>query len=91
MGAVAKEGEEKRGRGRPPKDGVAAKKQAYVPTGRPRGRPPGKGKKGGKVTKAKSPAKAKSPGRGRGRPKKAEAEEEEEENDAGSEEAADDE
>ncbi|CAI4210234.1 unnamed protein product [Parascedosporium putredinis] len=33
----------KRGRGRPPKNGVAAVKKSYVPTGRPRGRPRGSG------------------------------------------------
>jgi|ERR1712214_163844 len=67
MGAVAKEEEPaKRGRGRPAKpDG---EKKKYVPSGKPRGRPKGSGKKSkaGKVTKPSS-------GKGRGRPKKVEA------------------
>ncbi|KAL9571094.1 hypothetical protein ACKAV7_004432 [Fusarium commune] len=35
----------KRGRGRPPKGAAPMPKKVYVPTGRPRGRPPGSGKK----------------------------------------------
>ncbi|KAK3190608.1 hypothetical protein K4F52_003299 [Lecanicillium sp. MT-2017a] len=71
----------KRGRGRPPKDGV--KKAPYVPTGRPRGRPKSDNPKtyvptgrprGRPKGSVKSPATAPKPssGRGRGRPRKSE-------------------
>ncbi len=73
----------KRGRGRPPKDGV--KKAAYVPTGRPRGRPKsdnpktyvptgrprGRPKGSTKVTTGATAPKPSS-GRARGRPRKSE-------------------
>lgn len=73
MGAVAKDVKEPeaKGRGRPPKNGVA--KPAYVPTGKPRGRPKGSGKlqKKAAAGKVAKPAGAKG---SRGRPKKAEEE-----------------
>ncbi|KAI1138587.1 hypothetical protein F5Y05DRAFT_44515 [Hypoxylon sp. FL0543] len=59
----------KRGRGRPPKNGVSAKPKP-VPTGRPRGRPPGSGVK--KATKKAAPKSTSGPGR-RGRPRKSDA------------------
>lgn len=62
----------KRGRGRPPMDPSQRKTKAYVPTGKPRGRPPGSGKKTAKAAAAKP----KVEGRGRGRPKKSEEVEE---------------
>jgi high mobility group AT-hook protein 2 len=76
----------KRGRGRPPKDGV--KKAAYVPTGRPRGRPKSdnpktyvptgkpRGRPKGSTKPAASATAKPSTGRGRGRPRKSEAVEE---------------
>lgn len=62
----------KRGRGRPPMDPSQRKTKAYVPTGKPRGRPPGTGKKTAKAATAKP----KVEGRGRGRPNKSEGVEE---------------
>lgn len=76
----------KRGRGRPPKDGV--KKAAYVPTGRPRGRPKSdnpktyvptgrpRGRPKGSTKPAASATPKPSTGRGRGRPRKSEGGEE---------------
>ncbi|KAI1503552.1 hypothetical protein F5X99DRAFT_98022 [Biscogniauxia marginata] len=55
----------KRGRGRPPKNGVSAQPKR-TPTGRPRGRPPGGGVK--KATAAKPASATTGTGRGRGRP-----------------------
>jgi len=71
MGAVAKETKEpaKKGRGRPPAKEGGAEKKVYVPSGKPRGRPKGSGKK----QKAAVARVAKAAGgKGRGRPKKAE-------------------
>lgn len=66
--ADASEVPAKRGRGRPPKNGVSAQpKKVYEPTGRPRGRPPGTGR-GVKKAAAKKAAPTNSTGRGRGRP-----------------------
>ncbi|RYP56864.1 hypothetical protein DL771_011568 [Monosporascus sp. 5C6A] len=67
----------KRGRGRPPKNGVSAQPKKE-PSGRPRGRPPGSGVKKATATKAAAPKKAaatgtRSSGRGRGRPRKSDA------------------
>ncbi|KAG5748271.1 hypothetical protein H9Q69_010167 [Fusarium xylarioides] len=62
----------KRGRGRPPKGAAPMPKKVYVPTGRPRGRPPGTGKK-----TAAGPKKVAAvnddgtPKQGRGRPPRA--------------------
>lgn len=64
MGAVAKEEETKKGRGRPAK--AEGEKKKYVPSGKPRGRPKGSGKKRAKAGKVTKPA----TGKGRGRPKK---------------------
>ncbi|KAI2615954.1 hypothetical protein GGR54DRAFT_256801 [Hypoxylon sp. NC1633] len=60
----------KRGRGRPPKNGIAPQEKK-VPSGRPRGRPPGTGG----VKKATKPVKSVSTGtaRTRGRPRKSDA------------------
>ncbi|KAI2643526.1 hypothetical protein GGS21DRAFT_20894 [Xylaria nigripes] len=59
----------KRGRGRPPKNGIAPQPKK-VPTGRPRGRPPGSGA-GVKKATVKKPAATSSTGTGRrGRPPK---------------------
>jgi hypothetical protein len=69
----------KRGRGRPPKGSAPMPKKVYVPTGRPRGRPPASGaKKAAAATKkAKAVATAAAaqnddgtPKKGRGRPRK---------------------
>ncbi|KAI1464488.1 uncharacterized protein F4812DRAFT_442322 [Daldinia caldariorum] len=63
----------KRGRGRPPKNGIAPQAKK-APSGRPRGRPPGTGggvKKAAKATPAKA-AGTSGPGR-RGRPRKSDA------------------
>ncbi|KAF4452013.1 hypothetical protein F53441_5087 [Fusarium austroafricanum] len=63
----------KRGRGRPPKGSAPMPKKVYVPTGRPRGRPPGSGKK----ATATGPKKIATinddgtPKKGRGRPRRA--------------------
>ncbi|RYP20415.1 hypothetical protein DL765_002791 [Monosporascus sp. GIB2] len=67
----------KRGRGRPPKNGVSAQPKKE-PSGRPRGRPPGSGVKKTTAAKAAAPKKAaatgtRSSGRGRGRPPKSDA------------------
>ncbi|KAL7625281.1 hypothetical protein AAE478_004497 [Parahypoxylon ruwenzoriense] len=68
----------KRGRGRPPKNGVAAKEKP-APSGRPRGRPPGStSAKVTKSTASKAKPKPKASGaapsgRGRGRPRKSDA------------------
>lgn len=70
----------KRGRGRPPKGSAPMPKKVYVPTGRPRGRPPG----GGKKKAAAAPKKVAAvnedgtPKRGRGRPRRAVAADDEE-------------
>ncbi|KAI0007714.1 hypothetical protein F4779DRAFT_619313 [Xylariaceae sp. FL0662B] len=66
----AAEAPAKRGRGRPPKNGIS-KQEKPAPSGRPRGRPPGSGG----VKKATKPAKPKSTGTGggRGRPRKSDA------------------
>lgn len=75
----------KRGRGRPPKGAAPMPKKVYVPTGRPRGRPPASGakkaaaaaKKAKAVTAAAARAAAQNddgtPKKGRGRPRKAAA------------------
>ncbi|KAF9773738.1 hypothetical protein IL306_008435 [Fusarium sp. DS 682] len=62
----------KRGRGRPPKGSAPLPKKVYVPTGRPRGRPPGSGKKttaGPKKVAAVNDDG--TPKQGRGRPRRA--------------------
>jgi high mobility group AT-hook protein 2 len=69
----------KRGRGRPPKGSAPMPKKVYVPTGRPRGRPPASGAKkaaaAAKKAKAVAAATAQNddgtPKKGRGRPRKA--------------------
>ncbi|KAF4338174.1 AT hook [Fusarium beomiforme] len=62
----------KRGRGRPPKGSAPMPKKVYVPTGRPRGRPPGSGKKATagpkKVAAVNDDG---TPKKGRGRPRRA--------------------
>ncbi|KAI1753493.1 hypothetical protein F4782DRAFT_539546 [Xylaria castorea] len=66
--ADASEAPVKRGRGRPPKNGIAAQPKKE-PSGRPRGRPKGTGG-GVKKAVAKKPTASSGPGR-RGRPAKA--------------------
>ncbi|KAI0855444.1 hypothetical protein F4860DRAFT_496443 [Xylaria cubensis] len=67
--ADASEAPVKRGRGRPPKNGIAAQPKK-VPSGRPRGRPPGTGG-GVKKAVAKKPTATAATGTGRrGRPAK---------------------
>ncbi|KAM0211623.1 hypothetical protein ACHAQI_005182 [Fusarium lateritium] len=68
----------KRGRGRPPKGSAPMPKKVYVPTGRPRGRPPGIKKAVAATKKTKAVAAVAqnddgTPKKGRGRPRKAAA------------------
>jgi hypothetical protein len=74
----------KRGRGRPPKGSAPMPKKVYVPTGRPRGRPPGGGKKKAAPTPKKVAAVNDdgTPKRGRGRPRRAAVAEDENEKSA---------
>ncbi|KAI1411935.1 hypothetical protein F5Y13DRAFT_164710 [Hypoxylon sp. FL1857] len=69
--AASGEAPVKRGRGRPPKNGVAPQAKK-APTGRPRGRPPGSGAGVKKATKKPAPKSTSGPGR-RGRPRKSDA------------------